>query len=360
MNRFGRSGLVALCTLALSGCDSEVSTPELGFLGGTREDPQIGLVVNSTGKALTLFQLGSPTTQAQIPFGASEAITPVGMSVGGTRAAVPLGNAASVAIVDLQTQSVSRVFLFPGGNATGSAWVDEKTVLAANMPRHQVGRFTLDQAGDTIRQTVNVANTPSKILVHNGRAFVISSNLDEKFAPIGNGVVTALDPRTLQVLGTVQTGGTNANDAEIGPDGLLYVVNTHRYDKGSLTVIDPQSLRVVHHQEGFGAGPGSISIDRNGMAYISGFFFGTLVWNTRTRQFVRGPDNPVCAPLAEGRCRGAPDAQTDQNGNLYQVFFGSARQGLKPWVFKYRASTFELTDSIAVGQGPFSIEIRRF
>lgn len=360
MNILRRTSLVAFGMLTLAGCDNEPSRAELGFLGGTETDPHIGLVVNSNGKSLTLFQAGSPTTTREIPFGSSELITPTSLAVRGTRAVVPLGQTASLALVDLQTQTIPRIFLFPGGNATGAAWVDDKTVLAANLIDDYVGRFTVDQAGDSIRQTVRVAPAPTEIVVHNGRALVISSNLDARFKPLGNGVVTAIDPRTLQVIGTVQTGGTNPTDAAIGPDGLLYVVNTHGYDKGSLTIIDPATLRVSAHLEGFGAGPGSISFGRDGRAYISGFFFGTLVWDPKTRQFVRGPDNPVCAKLSTGACRGAPDADTDRDGNLYQVFFGSARRNLSPWIFKYRAGTYELVDSIAVGQGPFAIEVERF
>ncbi|MBW3549390.1 MAG: hypothetical protein KY442_00825, partial [Proteobacteria bacterium] len=46
--------------------------------------------MNSTDKALTLFQLGRPSEQRQIPFGASTVVTPVGLSVRGNLALVPL------------------------------------------------------------------------------------------------------------------------------------------------------------------------------------------------------------------------------------------------------------------------------
>jgi YVTN family beta-propeller protein len=352
--------LVVATALTVAGCDRSAFDPTLGFLGGSGGEPGIGLVINSTGNALTLFQLGDPARQVQIPFGASDAITPVGFSLRGLRVAVPLGNAASVAVVDLAEQEVSRIFLFPGGNATGSAWADDQAVLASNTTDDYVGRFTLGQAGDSIVQTVPVAPAPGTIVVHGGRAFVLSSNLDENYAPLGNGVVTALDPATLEVIGTVETGGTNPTDAAVGPDGLLYVVNTHQYETGSVTVIDPATLQVVSHIPDVAAGPGSIHIDDDGLAYISGFFFGTLVLDTATGEFVRGPDSPVCAPLEDGSCRGAPDAVTDANGNVYQLFFGSASKGLHPWVFRYRAGSYELVDSIGVGQGPMAIEIERF
>jgi DNA-binding beta-propeller fold protein YncE len=359
MNPMRYPALLA-ATLTLAGCEPSAIDPSLGFLAGSGGEPGIGLVINSTANALTLFQLGDPDRQVQIPFGASDAITPVGFSLRGLNAAVPLGNAASVAIVDLREQEISRIFLFPGGNATGSAWTDDRTVLASNMTDDYVGRFLIDQPGDSIAQTVAVAPAPGTIVVHGGRAFVVSANLDENYAPLGNGVVTALDPVTLEVIGTVETGGTNPTDAAVGPDGLLYVVNTHQYETGSVTIIDPATLQVVSHVPDVAAGPGSIHINEDGLAFISGFFFGTLVLDTGTGEFVRGPENPVCAALEDGSCRGAPDAEPDANGNLYQLFFGSARKGLHPWVFRYRAGSYELIDSIGVGQGPMAIEIERF
>ena len=117
--RFRR--LALLWVVAASGAcsDDPVDPGPRGFLEGTESDPQIGLVVNSTGKALTLFQLGDPAETREIPFGPSSAVTPVGFALRGTIALVPLGEAASVALVDLEGLSIDRFFTFPAGNATG-------------------------------------------------------------------------------------------------------------------------------------------------------------------------------------------------------------------------------------------------
>jgi hypothetical protein len=355
--------LLATVIVASASCGGDTTgpTPAPGFLGGTSDNHEIGLVVNSTGKALTLFQLGSPSTQKQIALGASSTVTPTGLSVQGRRAAVPLGNAASVALIDLQNAAIQRIFTFASGNATGSAFVDDTTIVATNPTLGVVGRMTVGQANDAIATTAKVAPQPTAVSVASGRVLVTSANLDANFLPIGNGIVTALDSKTLAVLGTATTGGTNSTDAAVGPDGLLYVLNTGDFvGQGSLTIINPVTMQVVATVGGMGVGPGAISIDSNGLAYISGFFSGTLVWNTKTRAFVRGPDNPVCAKLANGSCRGAFAATTSANGNLYQLFFGSATQGLPPYAFVYKASTFALTDSISVGSGPAAIAIRTF
>jgi len=281
--------------------------------------------------------------------------------VQGRRAAVPLGNAASVALIDLEGLRITRFFVFPKGNATGSAFADDTTLLAANFIDDYVGRATLNQASDSIRQTVNVAPGPIAIVMAAGRAAVVSSNLNENYVSIGNGVVTFLDPRTLQVQGVVQTGGTNSTDAAVGPDGLLYVVNTGDFvADGSVTIIDPRTMRVEATVGGFGPGPGSIHVDAQGLAYVSSFSTGTVVWNTRTRTFVRGPGNPLCARLPGGACRGAADATTDVQGNVYQAFFGSAAQNQAPQVFVYRPGDFALTDSISSVNGPIAVEVRSF
>src|ERR1051326_2967834 len=98
-----------------------------------------------------------------------------------------------------------------------------------------------------------------------------------------------------------------------GHDGLLYVLNTGDFvSPGSLTVVNPATMQVVTTVPNVGVGPGAITIDENGIAYISGFLFGTVVWNTGTRQFVRSPDNAICAKLTNGSCRGAFAAATDK------------------------------------------------
>ncbi|MBW3656030.1 MAG: hypothetical protein KY444_07970, partial [Gemmatimonadetes bacterium] len=75
-----RRPALVLAALALAACTGdEPLDPQRGFIGGTRDNREIGLVVNSTDKALTLFQLGNPAEQRQIPFGASTVVTPVGL-----------------------------------------------------------------------------------------------------------------------------------------------------------------------------------------------------------------------------------------------------------------------------------------
>ena len=362
-NLLSRALLVGFASLLVVSCGSDDTTQPVapGFLGGTSSNHEIGLVVNSTGKALTLFQLGSPTTQKTIAFGASTTISPVGLAVRGRRAAVPLGNAASVALIDLVTQTATRFFTFASGNATGAAFVDDTTIIVANPTLNVVGRFTTGQAADAIGTlSAKIAPQPTAIVISGTRALIVSSNLDANFAPIGNGIVTAVDTKTLQVLGTATMGGTNSMDAALGPDGMLYVVNTADFVASSLTIVNPSTMQVISTVPDIGGGAGAISIDSNGLVYISAFFGGTTVWDTKTRAFIRGTSNPVCAKIAAGGCRGAFAATTNAAGDVYQAFFGDSRAGLAPYIFVYKAGTFALTDSISVGQGPAAVAVRTF
>ncbi len=360
--RYSRLFLAIAFIAATGACgDDSTSPPQTSFLDGANGDPQIGLVVNSTGKTLNLFQLGSPTTQEQVQLGTSSTITPVGFSVGGRRAAVPLGNAASIALIDLDAASTERFFTFSSGNATGSVFANDTTIFAANTALGTVGRVYVGQPDDAIANTVDVAPQPTDLVFAAGRVLVISANLDENYAPLGNGIVTAIDPATMDVLGTAEMGGTNSGHGAVGPDGLLYVVNTGDYvADGSITIVDPATMDVITTVSGFGPGPGAISIGTDGLAYISGYYTATTVWDTETQSFVRGPDDPVCAPISGGACRGAFAAAPSSNGDLYQAFLGSSADGLAPYIFVYDAGSFALRDSISAGASPSSIVIKTF
>src|SRR3954463_3191636 len=102
-----RSGLAAALVSAVLACSGDNTEPIApGFLGGTSSNHEIGVVVNSLSKSLTLFQIGSPATPKQIPLGTSSTVTPVRFAGRARLAAVPLGSASSIALVDLETSVI--------------------------------------------------------------------------------------------------------------------------------------------------------------------------------------------------------------------------------------------------------------
>jgi hypothetical protein len=361
--RLGLQPCMLALIIGLAACGDDSPTDPLAerFLDGTINDPGIALTIVSSTNSLLLLQTGSPTVRREIPLGASSAVTPSGFSIRGSRALIPLGNAASVALVDLEGLRTERFFTFPSGNATGSAWADDATAIVCNQTDDYCGLISLNQTDPAIGQTVEVTDFPTSVIAAGNRIFVISSNLDDNFQRIGNGVVTEIDPATLQVARTF-TVGPNPQFGAVGNDGRLYVINSGDFGaaNGSLSIIDLVTNVVETTVEGLGDFPGPISIDQQGRAFISTFGLGTLVWDTGTRAFLRGVSDPVCAPLSGGGCRGASGAQVAPNGDLYQAFFGSAGDGLPAYLFVYDGSTLALQDSIAVPLGPNGIVIESF
>ena len=365
-----RLSLVAPIALLAACGDDSPSGPSAGqIVPGAPRGAEVAVVLNSVGRSLTLFQAGTPANTRQIslsPTGSS-APTPVGFAVRGARVAVPLGDAASTAVLELVGASAPRYFTFATGNATGAAWTDDNTVVVANLVEGYVGRVDASRAGGAITDTVRVTPAPTAVVAAGGRAYVVSSNLDTKnqYRSLGNGVVTAVDPATMRVVGTA-TVGANASAAAVGPDGRLYVVNSGRFggNDGSLSVLNAQTLAVEATVPGFGDFPGSISISEGGVAFVSSYNFGTIAWDTRTRTFLRGAANPICAPAVVGgvrQCRGAASAAVGADGTVYQAFAGDFGVGtLKPYVFVYRPNTFQLADSVAAGTDPTAIEVRAF
>ena len=170
MNRLTprHAALLALsAAFTLAACSDNAPATRT-FLQGTSSDPGILLAV-TLDKALFMLQTGAPTVTQSLPLGASSAVTPVGFSLLGTHAVVPLGNAASVAYADLSTLTVDRYFTFPSGNATGSAVVSASNVVVCNQTTNQCGRFDPAQAANEVTTLKPVAAFPSSVTSTSGR-----------------------------------------------------------------------------------------------------------------------------------------------------------------------------------------------
>lgn len=343
----------------LAACSDDTPPPPT-FLEGTPSDPGILLAVNLE-KALFMVQTGAPTQQVSIPLGAASAVTPVGLSVSGTHAVVPLGNAASVAYVDLATETVDRYFTFPSGNATGSAFVNASTVVVCNQLTDQCGKFDPAQASSEVQSLVTVTTPfPTSVTASGGRVFVVSANLDDNYMVAGPGVVTELNPATMEIVRTFTVGTNPQYAAAYG--GKLYVVNSGDFamNNGTLSVINLATNVVLPPIEGFGDFPGPINIDSRGHALISSFNYGTAVYNTISEEWLKSPAVPLCVPSSGGAYRGAADATTAPNGDIYQAYFGNAAASDPAYYFVFDGDTFVLKDSIPVPLGPSGLVGVRF
>ena len=96
---------------------------------------------------------------------------------------------------------------------------------------------------------------------------MLNGNLDELHARPGRaGSPSSTRPPTRGATGGDSiplTGHGNAGFAEVGSDGLLYVMNTGDYfsGEGRLSVVDPARRTELASYAGFGTGPGNVASD---------------------------------------------------------------------------------------------------
>ncbi|CAN5828673.1 hypothetical protein BH23GEM5_BH23GEM5_06540 [soil metagenome] len=331
------------------------------FLAGTSRNRQIGIVLDSAGRSLLLFQLGNPERQESINLPGNGAATPVDFAIRNYDAAVALGDAGAVALVDLAVDSndrrTDRLAAFPGeGRVTAVAFVNQDTVLAADAAGTVAQIAFADGVGSTAR-TVAVASGARKILVALDRAYVLSDNSG------GEGVITVLNSHTLEVLATVPTGGRNPRDMTLGSADRLFVINAGESPVGgSLSLISALNAELRETIPGMGTEPSRVFADARGRVYISSRAYGTLVWDVRRRDFLEdhGPGRPVC----DAPCRGATDTRSNEQGDLYQLTPGNGGASrVRIWSYREGEGYRNPDDgpaSIAAGGYATRIQIRQF
>jgi hypothetical protein len=142
--------------------------------------------------------------------------------------------------------------------------VDDSIAYVANPNLNSVSRVNY-LTGDTTSQIV-VGRYPQHIVFTRGKLFVMNGNLKEDLSgPAGPSWISVVDPTTNALAEGVDsiplTGPGNARFADVGADGLLYVMNTGSYfeGEGRLSVVDPLDRTEIASFAGFGAGPGAIA-----------------------------------------------------------------------------------------------------
>lgn len=305
---------------------------------------EIGVVVTSTDVTLTFFDVEDPSQSEAVGLGADG--SPVTVALRGRYAAVPMGTAPAVAVVDLRDGVLARTVGLPeGSGASGVAFINDSIALVANSNLNTVTPVNV-WAG-TAGEQVEVGRFPQGIIVHDGKAYVINGEL-ESFSPDGASTLTVIDVSTLDVLDTIELSGQNASAGVAGPDGLLYVIQSGWYgvDDGVLSVVDPGSGTEVGAHEGFGS-PGSIAIDDDGTVYVGAFGVGVLVWESGSETFVHGPENPV----TPGGVASTSGIGIDSDGRIYTL----TPDCQDPAVAHRLDNNLESEEEIPVGICPFAI-----
>ncbi len=294
--------------LFLTACGSDGTEPL------PPETAEVGVVLGSVDRSLTVFEVENPT-QTRI-IGLGPAGTSVSMAVRGNFAAVPLGIVPAVAVVDLRKAELLRTVGLPtGSGATGVAFLNDSIVLVANSDLNSV--TSVNVLAGTLGSTIAVGRYPQAVVVEGGRAFVVNAEL-VGFAPVGLATVSVIDIESLTVTSTIQLSGENAGPGGVGPDGRLYIVNTGSFGSanGSLSVVNLTSLpEEVEHHPGFGDGPGSLALGPAGRAFVGAFSYGVVVWDTSLDVFIRGPADAV----EPGGVPSTSGVALDEAGRLYTL-----------------------------------------
>ena len=277
-------GLMLACAVVTTGCESNPIEPDLVVR-------ELGVVLTSTDVALTIFDVDDPGVTRTVGLGPDG--SPVTLATRGVLAAVPLGTVSAVAVVDLEQALLLRTTALPSGSgATGVAFVNDSIALVANSSLGTVSPVNV-LSGQALSE-IEVGAFPQGVIAVDGLAYVINANL-VNFAPEGPSSLTVIDGATLRVVDEISLSGENAAAAALGPNGLLYVLQSGTWGMadGSISVVNLSTWTEIDHISGFGNFPGSVAVDGQSHVYIGVFGLGMMVWDALTESFVRGPDKAV-------------------------------------------------------------------
>ena len=317
------------------------------------ETAEVGVVLGSVDRSLTVFEVENPTQTRMVGVGLDG--SPVSMAVRGNLAAVPLGIVPAVAVVDVREAELLRTVGLPtGSGATGVAFLNDSIVLVATLDLNSV--TPVNVLAGTRGSDIEVGRFPQAIVVEGGRAFVLNAELEldpmSGFpVPDGPATVSVIDIESLTVTSTIQLSGENAGAGVVGPDGRLYIVNSGSFGlaNGSLSVVNLTSLpEEVEHHPGFGDFPGALALGSSAQAFVGAFSYGVVVWDTSLDVFIRGPADAV----EPGGVPSTSGVGFDEAGRLYTLTTGFCAD---PGSVNRHDSAFDVDVTISVGICPFAI-----
>jgi hypothetical protein len=310
-------------------------------------DPvEVLVVVNSTANTLSIVPVEGSGQVVSVPLGGTTP-TPVGVSARKEIAIVPLGQDNAVAVVDLRAAQVIRTVPLPDNSgATGSTIVDDSIAYVGNPNLNAVSRINYLTGA---RSEVPVGVFPQGLVFTRGKVFVLNGNL-VNFSPVGPSWLTVVDPATNNRASGGDsiplTGPGNAGFADVGSDGLLYVMNTGNYfsGEGRLSVVDPLARTELASHAGFGTGPGNVASDGGSHLFISSYSEGVMEFDLDSNKVVRGAGHGLQIP-------GNAAVAADSKGRLYAIESGPCSGGAPGIAHVFDASLTEIR-TITLGECP--------
>jgi hypothetical protein len=310
-------------------------------------DPQeVLLAVNSTANTLSIVPVDDPDAAVQVQLGGTTP-TPVGVSARKAVALVPLGVDNAVAVVDLRAAKVALTIPLPeNSGATGSVIVDDSIGYVANPNLNTISRVNY-LTGAT--SEVPVGKYPQGFIFTRGKVFVLNGNL-ESFKVAGPSWMTVVDPTTsaLDAGGDSipLTGEGNAGFGVVGPDGLMYVMNTGDYfsGEGRLSVVDPLARKELASHAGFGTGPGNVASDAGSRILVSSFSEGVMEFDLDSNKVVLGAGEGIDIPSNSA-------VTADSKGRVYALESGPCAGG-KPGKAHVLDQSLKEVRTIILGECP--------
>ncbi len=341
LRRPWKSFLIApVVLLGLTACGGE-TTGVPGPLG-----VETAVVLNSVDISLRIFPVDSPANVRTIGLG--PAGSPVTLAVQKNLAAVPLGVFPALAVVDLAAGTARTVSLPDKSGATGVAFVNDSLAYVANPNRNSVS--VVNVVRGTLGPEIKVGVFPQSMIASGNRVFILDSELDSLFQPARPARISVLDASSNAVTDSIVLSGLNPGGAAFGPDGLLYVVNSGSFGaaNGSLSVVNPATLKETEHDTGFGDFPVAVAFDRGGRAYIGSFSYGIAIWDPVAKAFIRSPSNPL---VVQGFPASSSGIAFDSKARLYTLVPNCSAPGT---VVRLNPD-LSLDRVITVGTCPFAI-----
>lgn len=340
---FAGLGLAIALTASVSACDDDGPTGPNG-----PSSTELGIIVNSTENSILVFDVDREMA-ARDTFGFGPAGSPVTAAARNGLVVVPLGIFPAAAVVDLAGDSMFSVPLPANSGATGVAFLNDSIAYVGNFNLNTVSEINVRSG--TAGAEIGVGVFPQAVFAAGGLVFVLNAELDPTtFLPAREGRMTVIDGATRSVIDTIVLSGFNPTDAELGPDGRLYVLNAGGFAQGngSVSVIDLSARQEVEHHEGFGEFPGDMAFHPDGRLFVAAFAYGLAVWDAVGDSFIHPPADPL---EVDGNATSS-GVGIDSSGRVYTLIPGDCQSPSS--AFRLDAD-LEPDIVIATGACPFAI-----
>jgi YVTN family beta-propeller protein len=299
---FALTACIAMLILAFSACEDE---PE------QVEAPDVATavyVINSGGSSISVIDLEADTVYNNV--------TTVGtypnqlVYKNGLLYCVNSGS-NNITIYDTENgfEPKTPISLGSGQTPENMVFVDDNTAYVSCYTSGKV--LKVEVSTKEVKAEITAGSGTTPIAYVNGKIYAGNTAYNSSTWSYDQGTVTVIDPKTDQVLKTINVS-TNPFDLKEASDGMLHVVCVGNYNDvlGKIVIIDPSTDTWVDTIE-VGGAPGNLAIDEtNNIGYLSVWGSGLMSYDILAKTVLHGPTNTILG-------KGGSGVMTDTEGNVY-------------------------------------------